>query len=513
MKKSLLFYLVILLVTFGVSITEGASTTYRHQDQVTTIRGDAIGGASVAVYLDGTSTLATLYSGASTGTSTISNPTYTDTYGRFFFYASPGVYDLTISGTNVVTYTIEDVVVAGPPTSGVFDVTTYGAVGDGLTDDAAAIQAAIDACEAAGGGKILVPPGEYSTESTISVTHSGTERQVEIMAYGATITAPSGLSGPILEIGADDASTLNVIVNGGHWGMSSRDWSGTIGISLKSANRCCLRDVIVENCAIGIQLAGRDGRGCAYNNIFPLRIVDCLNAIYLTADTDGWTNSNNFYGGSIQYTTSVDTVDCSAGTSINIETPTEGEHILNDNHFYGQKMEISSSHSAGKPVAVKVFGEYNSFINQRIERYTSPLYYGISGTISPTTSYNAQYNTITTGYPGSGNHNLSQVIKDDTGAELTAFNTFCGREVGLTGGSTTYPVLGLRAASTGYRGLEIYQSASSTPTFSIYGGGAFTTAPQAEPASPEEGMIYYDSTANKLMFYNGSAWETVTSSP
>jgi len=32
------------------------------------------------------------------------------------------------------------------------------------------------------------------------------------------------------------------------------------------------------------------------------------------------------------------------------------------------------------------------------------------------------------------------------------------------------------------------------------------------PATPVEGMIAYDDTANKLKVYNGSAWETVTSS-
>lgn len=40
-----------------------------------------------------------------------------------------------------------------------FDVTTYGAVADGKADDAAAIQRAIDACSAAGGGRVLIPPG------------------------------------------------------------------------------------------------------------------------------------------------------------------------------------------------------------------------------------------------------------------------------------------------------------------------------------------------------------------
>lgn len=37
----------------------------------------------------------------------------------------------------------------------------YGAVGDGVTDDSAAIQAAINACNAAGGGTVYWPPGTY----------------------------------------------------------------------------------------------------------------------------------------------------------------------------------------------------------------------------------------------------------------------------------------------------------------------------------------------------------------
>lgn len=58
-----------------------------------------------------------------------------------------------------VTYSM----ISGAP----FNVFDYGAVADGVTDDLAAIQAAINAASAAGGGVVFLPEGTYATTDRI----------------------------------------------------------------------------------------------------------------------------------------------------------------------------------------------------------------------------------------------------------------------------------------------------------------------------------------------------------
>ncbi len=69
-------------------------------------------------------------------------------------------------------------------TSGVwFDVRAYGAKGDGVTDDTVAIQAALDAANAAGGGKVFLPAGTYisttlTMPSKVTLAGSGIETTI-----------------------------------------------------------------------------------------------------------------------------------------------------------------------------------------------------------------------------------------------------------------------------------------------------------------------------------------------
>src|SRR5258708_2315548 len=58
-----------------------------------------------------------------------------------------------------------------PAAQGIFDIRTYGAVGDGKAVDSPAINKAIEAAAAAGGGTVLFPPGTWLSFSIRLKSH------------------------------------------------------------------------------------------------------------------------------------------------------------------------------------------------------------------------------------------------------------------------------------------------------------------------------------------------------
>jgi polygalacturonase len=92
-------------------------------------------------------------------TITLESPMPTDCNPRrdFLRLAGSGLALATLAGSRLGA--------AAPPTAGSFDIKTFGATGDGKTLDTAAINKAIEAAGAAGGGTVLFPAGNYLSYS------------------------------------------------------------------------------------------------------------------------------------------------------------------------------------------------------------------------------------------------------------------------------------------------------------------------------------------------------------
>ena len=90
-----------------------------------------------------------------------------------------------------------------------FDVRAFGAKGDGLTKDTAAVQRALDACAQAGGGRVTVPPGTYLIGSVYLGDHTEFHLQ-----EGATLLGSPDLA----DYNAPDAYPQN-------FGSKNEGWS------------------------------------------------------------------------------------------------------------------------------------------------------------------------------------------------------------------------------------------------------------------------------------------------
>jgi len=91
----------------------------KYSDSVANTSGKAIPGATIAVYLNGTTTLASIFSDRY-GAIAQTNPITADATGAFGFYCVDGRYDIYVSGANFGAKTVSDILLDDP-----FDPLTY----------------------------------------------------------------------------------------------------------------------------------------------------------------------------------------------------------------------------------------------------------------------------------------------------------------------------------------------------------------------------------------------------
>lgn len=257
--------------------------------------------ATITVYNTGTLVLATIFS--DDGVTPKANPFTADVSGYFYFYVAPGEYDIRQSGGGIVApFTWGDVgigIIGGVPSSTyaalptpsagtvgelyrvtdttrgmwysqldqwvafnaqVANVHDFGAVGDGVTDDTAAIQAALAAAES-----VYLPQGTYLITDRLMV---GVKTLAGAGKYKTTIKA--NYSGTAVQLGA--ASVTSGITVGGKladFALTMVHTSGT-GIKLQNSSEAFVSNIAIQSLAarpntqIGFVIDG--GNGSAFFN-------------------------------------------------------------------------------------------------------------------------------------------------------------------------------------------------------------------------------------------------------
>ncbi|MFE0762630.1 right-handed parallel beta-helix repeat-containing protein [Streptomyces smyrnaeus] len=126
----------------------------------------------------------------------------------------------------------------------------YGATGDGTTDDAPALQAALDAARDAGGGWIIVPPGTYRCATLPLRIYRRTRLT---LAQGATLLrgAPETflLNGDASQAHGGYTGHGDLIIEGGVWDMRATDapTDPDMCISIGHARNVVIRDLEIRD--------------------------------------------------------------------------------------------------------------------------------------------------------------------------------------------------------------------------------------------------------------------------
>lgn len=129
------------------------------------------------------------------------------------------------------------------------NVRDYGAKGDGTTDDAPAIQAALNAALAADGGWVWVPPGTYKVATLpLRIYHNTrltVDPQATIARYAATTMVLNGDAGQTLGVYTGHGS---ITIEGGVWDMrGATETNYDVCFSIGHCENITIRDLTVKD--------------------------------------------------------------------------------------------------------------------------------------------------------------------------------------------------------------------------------------------------------------------------
>lgn len=365
---------------------------------------------------------------------------------------------------------------------GAVSVASFGAVGDGVTDDTAAIQAALDKAKAAGGGVVMFPPGKTYAIKTFLVAYDWTV----ISAYGATIKSigNTGLLRNFLstETFSGYAGHSHIIVQGGVWDANASDGTtGTVTAETDAFNfiHCSditIRDVTIKNVS--------SAHALEFNSTDGGRVLHCRFLGY----RDNTSDSSRQFSEAVQLDIAV-----SGSSSIGAFDNTASKNILVQGCYFGpsERLGVFGRAIGSHTLASGAYYYGVQIIGNRIE---GTLQEGIRG-------YGwrravIQGNVISgTGYSG-----IALTHPNPSTAGYSAVS----RDIAITGNTIDSPATDSAIRVIGYSGATCDQVVISSNA--IYGGTTgsangihveFCTAPTVTGnnlSSPRSTGIYNNSS-------------------
>jgi parallel beta-helix repeat protein len=209
-------------------------------------------------------------------------------------------------------------------TSSTVNVETFGAVGDGTTDDTVAIQAALDYAQESGGGLVQFTPGKTYAVSTFLVIYDFTT----IYAYGATIKA-IGNSGLLRNFRSDETFNAydghgNITILGGYWdGNAFNGTTGSVTAATNIMNFVHGHDITVRDATL---LNTSTSHALEFNSSENCQALNC--AFLGFADNSG--DNSRQYSEAVQIDMSK-----SGSSSIGAFDDTPSKNILVDGCYFG----------------------------------------------------------------------------------------------------------------------------------------------------------------------------------
>ena len=178
-----------------------------------------------------------------------------------------------------------------------FNVLDFGAKGDGLADDTAAIIAAEAAAHASNADAVvMLPAGTYRTSATVRF-RTGVEGARATLAYYGSGTA----------VVVGDDSTPGAVTSRRRFFLpkvryaQGGGWDGTsVGVKAVNLNTCDVYIPWVQEFETGLLCLGV-ASGFAYNTITLGWIGQNRRNVVLTQDPTGWCNQNTFIGGRLTH--------------------------------------------------------------------------------------------------------------------------------------------------------------------------------------------------------------------